>query len=560
MSTLLALATDVAAQTSPTTTPSSAPAAQSSRDSLPPVTATGALTDVSAVEVRGFRFEGNHAIATQELNDVAERVRSQQPSTAMTFEQLEQVRQAITAHYVDSGYINSGAILPDQTIRDGLVLFRIVEGRLSEVHARTIGSGKAPGKPRLRKRYVAERIDSSGTLNVNRLRDELELLRQDSNIGQVNATLRPGVVAGESILDVSATDAPLVGLEISFNNYHTPSAGAERFDAFLELRNPTGLGDSLAVNYGITEGGWDSMQWAGLDSIGLRYAVPITARGTTIAVDYQRSDDLVIEQPFADLDVTSISDSFSLTVRHPIARTPTRELALFASAAYRTSETSLLGDPFSFEPGVIDGKISLTVLRFGAERIVSTREDALTLRGSLNVGTDWFGSTNNGDDIVDSQFTYFLGQAAYVHRFGDSDTRLAARGAFQLTTDSLPSLEQFPIGGHDTVRGYRENRLVRDNGVYGSLEFHVPLPGPQREGHSIWEFVPFADAGYGTDMNSLGVEEDNFIASIGAGVIANPIKPVHVEVFYGYPFQDFPNSDDLQDVGVHFWISWRTDF
>jgi hemolysin activation/secretion protein len=543
-------------RTIPTTAPATRPA---TGWTLPPVEPDQGFAAVDALEVRGFRFTGNDAIGSRELNEVAARARRQFTSATLTLEQLERIRQSLTTHYVGRGYINSGAILPDQTVSDGIIHFEIVEGRLSAVEIATHAANPRR-RPRLRERYVAERISVTPPLKLDRLGDQLELLRQDPSLRQISAELQPGFALGESILKVDVVEAPLIGAELSFNNHHTPSSGAERFDAFVELRNPTGLGDALSFTYGITEGGWDEMRWAGDNAFGIGYTVPLTARGTTLALDYQRSDELVIEQPFAGLDIASVSDSFSLTLRHPVRRSPTREFAMFASAAYRTSETFLAGEPFSFEPAAQDGRIDLAVLRLGAEYTAARRVAALSLRGSVNVGSDAFGATDNPDGIADGQFVYFLGQAGYVHRLGDTGTRLALRGAFQLAGDSLPSLEQFPIGGHDSVRGYRENRLVRDSGVYGAIELHLPLPGPSREGRSIWELVPFVDAGYGEDRDRDGLDETNFISSVGLGIVASPIKLLLIEVFYGYPFEKFPNSDDLQDEGLHFAVRLRHEF
>ena len=35
--------------------------------------------------------------------------------------------------------------------------------------------------------------------------------------------------------------------------------------------------------------------------------------------------------------------------------------------------------------------------------------------------------------------------------------------------------EKFSLGGVNSVRGYRENELVSDNGVIGSMELRIPL-------------------------------------------------------------------------------------
>ena len=46
---------------------------------------------------------------------------------------MEALRVAITVFYVNNGYINSGAIIPDQEIIDGVLTIQVIEGRLSRV-------------------------------------------------------------------------------------------------------------------------------------------------------------------------------------------------------------------------------------------------------------------------------------------------------------------------------------------------------------------------------------------------------------------------------------------
>ena len=51
----------------------------------------------------------------------------------MGADEIEQARRAITLHYVRNGYINSGAVIPDQNPADGIILIRIIEGELTEI-------------------------------------------------------------------------------------------------------------------------------------------------------------------------------------------------------------------------------------------------------------------------------------------------------------------------------------------------------------------------------------------------------------------------------------------
>jgi len=545
--------------------PATMPASQPASDGLPAVVRDGSIAAVDAVVVRGFRFTGNSAIGDRELDKVARAARApyQSQGKALTLEQLERIRQALSTRYVERGYVNSGAILPDQTVADGIVQFDIVEGTLSKIEVRPLVTDGKRKRLRLREDYLERRL-RAGTgdpLDVNELRDTLQLLRQDPNVRRVNATLEPGLSPGESVLGVSVEEAPLVEAGLSFNNHHTPSAGAERFEALFDVRSPLGIGDHLAANFDLTEGGFDEMAWSGLDQFAVHYALPITASGTTLAFDVQRSDELVIEQPFQLLDITSESNSFSLTLHHPLYRTPTRELGVFVSGAYRTSETSLLGERFSFEPGAINGEMDITVVRLGAEYVHARRSDSWAVRSTFSIGTDWFGATDNPSGIPDSQFFAWLGQANYVRRLGNEGALLSLRGAAQLAEDALPSLEKFAIGGYDTVRGYRENRLVRDSGVIGSVELRLPLAAaPMRDGRSIVELVPFVDAGYGRDRSFGLPGEKEFISSIGTGIVASPVRHLHMEVFYGYPFEKFAEDDDLQDLGIHFAIVYSREF
>jgi hemolysin activation/secretion protein len=143
-----------------------------------------------------------------------------------------------------------------------------------------------------------------------------------------------------------------------------------------------------------------------------------------------------------------------------------------------------------------------------------------------------------------------------------TDAEGVVRLGTQLTEDTLPSLEQLSIGGVESVRGYRENRLVRDNGAVGSFELRIPLI--HRSGHTELQLVPFVDAGYGWDVKpnldrsvkqggrTVG-SSGEFISSVGIGLQYRFRDRVSADIYYGFPFKHFNDSErDLQDVGIHF--------
>lgn len=476
----------------------------------------------------------------------------------LTLEQLEQVRVAVTLHYVEAGYINSGAVIDDQPINPdpsagNEIVVQVVEGRLSEVKLVREGTLRW-----LRDRYVLDRIRraASAPLDVNRLRDGLELLRQDPRLKRINAELRPGEQPGQANLDVTVEEANPFHLGLLFSNRRPPSVGAERFELLASMDNLLGFGDSVALRYGINQGDLDDWQWAGLDDFDLDYTIPITPADTTITFSLSRSDSTLVEQPFDELDLDTESTRVGVTVRHPVYRTPTSELALFLGVTAQRTETRLLGERIDLSPGSVEGESNVTAVRFGQEYFARSTTEALSLRSTFSFGVDAFESTINAGDVADSQFVSWLAQAQYVRRLGQGHAQLILRASAQLTPDSLLGPEQFAIGGVDTVRGYRENTVVRDNGLSGTVELRLPLIRRRGDDAPILTFAPFVDAGYGFNRDQRPTGE--YLVSVGAGLIFTPIDQFNARVYYGRRLNDVSDdSGNLQDLGIHFAVEYR---
>jgi len=81
------------------------------------------------VRVSSFRFEGNTVFSDAELAEVV----APWTGREITSAELRAARDAVTRHYIDAGYVSSGAVLPDQQMQNGVVLVQVVEGRLARV-------------------------------------------------------------------------------------------------------------------------------------------------------------------------------------------------------------------------------------------------------------------------------------------------------------------------------------------------------------------------------------------------------------------------------------------
>ncbi len=490
------------------------------------------------VFVREIRVTGSTVFSPAELAALT----APYVNREMSSEDLEALRVALTRLYVDRGYVNSGAVLPDQTVTDGVITFAIVEGVLSDIEIR--------GTRWFRDRYLRDRLrlGAGPPLNAEALQQRLQLLLEDPRLRRLNAELRPGLRPGEGVLDVNVDEARPYRLFLEFNNFQSPSIGAERGLITLEHQNLTGNGDVLSLRYGRSEGADPQLDF--------RYAFPLTARDLTLIAQYRKNDFAVIEAPFQDLDIKSTSDVVSLTVRAPVYHTINDLVALELTGERLTNQTSLLGRPFSLAPGARNGESTVTAIRVAQEWVSRTDVQVVAIRSRFSVGIDALGATINRGEIADGRFFAWLGQFQFVRRLPFLDPELIARTDLQLTPDPLLALEQIAVGGRYTVRGYRENTFVRDNAVVASVEARIPVVRNERWADFV-EVAPFTDFGHA--WNNTGPKPKvRSISSVGLGLRWGltipgtiPLRP-QLEVYWGHALRDVPTSGgNLQDKGVH---------
>jgi hemolysin activation/secretion protein len=501
---------------------------------LPPGPSTGA-----SVFVRDIRLEGNTVLGAAELEPIVRRYEGREVTT----EELLRLRDELTLAYVERGYVNSGAVIPDQDVVDGVIVIRFVEGRLGEVRLLGLRS--------LDPAFLEAKIrrGAGPPLNVHDLQEQLQLLLLDPAIERLDARLGPGAESGESVLEVDIAEAQRLSVDARFANDWSPSIGEEHGEIDATFLNLFGRGDPLRFEAGLSEGSRQAF---------VAYAVPLTAGDLRLYATGEITDSDVVEEPFNELDIESRTWTVEVGLSQPILQRVEDEVRLGLGLSRQHGDTSLLDEPFSFSPGTNDGESDITALRFRQEWDHRGRDLALAARSTFSLGIDALGATDNSGE-PDSRFLAWLGQVELARRLFESDHQLVLRGSLQLASNSLLPLEQFAIGGLETVRGYRENLLVRDNAYVASVEYRLPLlrlPLPwlsESPEDGMLFLAPFADIGGGWNTDEPTPETDA-IYSIGAGLRWSPAPRFAFNVYAGLPLKDVPNPEDegLQDKGIYF--------
>jgi len=509
-------------------------------EELLPTTPTTPLTpEVSPVTVpdkftvERFEFTGNTAFSNSQLAEVT----AEFTGRPLTFAELLEARSAVTKLYVDNGYVTSGALIPPQSLAGGVVMIQVVEGSLEAIQVN--------GTRRLNPNYVRSRlaIATPKPLNVPRLLEALRLLQLDPLIENLSAELAAGPNPGSSLLALRVQEANSFSAQTNLNNGRSPSVGSFRRNVQLTEANLLGLGDGLSVGYTNTDGS---------NGFDISYTVPLNPRNGTLNLSYGNTSSHVIEPPFDLIDIESSSRYFDLTFRQPVIQTPSQELVLGLTASRRESNTSLLDIPFPLSEGADEeGRTRVSAVRFFQEWTQRSAVEVIALRSQFNIGLGVLNATVN-DKSPDSRFLSWRGQAQWV-RLLAPDTVLLVRGDLQLADRSLLPIEQIGLGGFGSIRGYRQDLLLADNGALASAELRLPILRI-RQWQGILHLVPFVDVG--TAWNNSGTNPDpTTLASVGLGLQLALGNVLQARLDWGIPLISVDSRErTLQEQGLLFSI------
>jgi hemolysin activation/secretion protein len=513
-----------------------------------PPTPEEVLDVPGTITVQQFEFAGNTAFSQEQLSQAT----ADFIGKPITFAQLLQAANQVTALYLEKGYITSGAYIPAQEFPSGTVKIQVVEGSLEEIEINIV-------KGRLNPNYVRDRIAvaTAKPLNVNRLQEALQLLQLNPLIASLNAELSAGTRPGTNTLEVTVKGADTFNIRPDLNNYRNPSIGTFERSIEVSEANLLGLGDKMIFNYANTDG---SNDFEG------SYTLPVNPYNGTIAFQYRVANNTIVESPFDQLDIETDSRDFDLTFRQPVIQRATsevsQELALSLTAARRETDSSILGVGFPLFPGASDkGKTQISALRFTQEWTQRSSQEVLAARSQFSLGINAFNATIN-DDGPDSQFFLWRGQLLYLHLLSPATGKPAAgptlllRSDLQLAADPLLPIEQFSLGGQSTVRGYSQDALLTDNAIFASAEARLPIVRvPEVEG--ILQIAPFID--FGTGWNTGGGNPNpNTLVGIGFGLLWQMGDKFSARSDWGVPLVGIDSGDSTwQENGFYFQVDYK---
>jgi hemolysin activation/secretion protein/large exoprotein involved in heme utilization and adhesion len=383
---------------------------------------------------------------------------------------------------------------------------------------------------------------------IDRLGERLQLLQLDPLIESISAELSADPRQnGAAILEINIKESPSFNSFVTLDNGRSPSAGSFRRQVGGSQANLFTAGDRLSLAYTNTDGS---------NTANASYLLPVNRHGGTLEVNYSRGWSQVVEPPFDRIDIEANSIAYGLSYRQPVLRTLSdtvvQELALGLRGDAQDSQTSILGQNYPLSPGANDdGETRIRALRFFQDWTRRSDRQVLAARSEFSLGLGLFDATVN-DRAPDSQFFSWRGQGQLV-RLLAPDTLLLVRGDLQLATGSLVPLEQFSLGGFQSVRGYRQDALLTDNGALASVELRLPIyRSPGRR--AIVQLSPFLDLGAAWNSDGKANPDTKFLAATGLGLRLQLGDRFTARVDWGIPLVNVNDSRNRtwQENGFYF--------
>ncbi len=463
----------------------------------------------------------------------------------LTFEQLKEVVAKFNNWYARNGCVTCRAFLPAQTLENGVVKIKLVEGRVGEV---SVSENKWT-----RSKYIEERLDlhKGNVFNIQDLERSMVVFNRYNNGVQLTGSLSAGQSEmGTTDVQIKAHEKFPFHITGMMDNSGRKSIGEYRGGLMLRADSLTKHRDPLTVGF-----------YANKHSITpfADYNYPVNRKDGRIGFNFSSSNSDIGNGPFRIFNIESRSQNYSLYFTQPIIRKPWTELTSTTSIAYKHSATSFDGHD------IFEDK-------------VTTATTGLTYRYDTKKGI-WYANQNVGYSfpIFDKNSNYLKldGGVLRLHDFGHGFVG-TIRGNYQfIPKRDVPYVDQMLAGGAATVRGYSEGLLVGRSGYILSAELMFPI-GPRVIytkkhpntptpfiGNYLKGFV-FADhAGIfpykGSGIGHQSYDGSDFLASIGFGTKINLPGELNLRMAWGFPLMS--NRYETSSWGrFHIDLSLSPDF
>lgn len=409
------------------------------------------ISGLKGTLIKRLNVSGNTVMAEIEVEEILEKYIGKKGGNIINcMKELENL-------YLKKGYLTTRIKIDVEhtKIKEGEITFVVIEGHIEEIV------------------FKDEKFDNLLRERVSlpyKKGDLLKIRDLDQGIDNLNAVSRnnskfdlvPGKELGGSIVEISNKRSKLISGSLNYNNLGQKSTGDERWKVSLKIEDLLGVSDSLRGSYqkrlGRTKDRRDNANYS------LGYRVPYRYWNFSITKDSSNylSSRYGLNQLYK---FNGVSENINYGADRVIYRNENTKTSLGMTLTNKETKNY-------FEKIKLDSSSrKLSILKTSLSDQRKVLNGVLYSTISYHRGLDMFGAEiDDGKNLntPKAQFDKYTADFNWYKPFNIKKQKFAYRFAVnsQYSDDILYSSEKMSIGDDTTVRGFKENSLQGDKGIY----------------------------------------------------------------------------------------------
>ncbi len=443
-------------------------------------------------------------VSDLELQKLVWLIRKQRSQRGITLGAVEIVADKLTQYYREQGFILAKAYIPEQKVRDGVVIMTLVLGVLGEVNVNE------------NKLYEAERLSSvfndqySLPVTGSMVEESFYLINDFPGLS-VTGLFEPGAQVGDTHLNLNVKAEKRYHANLRYDNHGSEDTGEQRLYGEVLFNNLAGRADLLHLGALSAFSPDNTTYWQ------LRYSFNLWSPRWRLGVGHTQNQFIVAQNDAGFLSRLQLSGETiqsDVTLIYKLKRSRVENYTLELSGENISSDIQLgnVADPSGFLDDEIRNYSLLLNYDILQERDQRLHQGFIRLTsGAFLEGAD----PGQNEDYTILNADYTLLSFARIPWF-DINTRFILRSSLQFADGSLSSISQFLLGGPTRARGYSVNQFSADNAVYLGADWVLNFPawvdfniGPAHRFREVAQPFFFVDGAYGVKKALLNTAQDS---------------------------------------------------
>lgn len=453
-----------------------------------------------------------------------------------TIGQLSEAATLVTNYYREKGLILAKAVVPVQTVKEGVVDLEVYEGKLGRV--------LVEGNKLYSEKVLSRPFNKLLGEPVTQPRIESALLTLTDLPGlSIFGIFQPGQMVGTADILLRVQEEKRFDIAVRADNHGTPETGRARARVVMDWNNPSGAGDKLSVTLQQT--------WRPRNNFFMAYDYerPLGFWGLKIGGSASRNE-FDVGGTFKEQGISAKTDNLGGFLQKSFIRSRQRNISAKVDLTRKDSITYRKGSQLNEDRLAVlslSGSYDSVDTRFQGLNFATLAyshgfNDLLGAMGSSldatrRIGGKFPSRRGGSGKFAAGQFTKLSGNFTRLQNLSPLNDlfhlenhwfdgqSVLFNSEIQWSPDRLAPLEQYSVGGPDNVRAYGVAEKLYDKALFYSIEYIANAPFiSQKEafGGRTWgelvQLSVFYDFAVGKNNDPLASEKTAYENFQGAGV------------------------------------------